>query len=296
VGRAFIDNTFWQAIVDNDYLLPSPQTAAALTPGLLSNLGSTDPDVREQFSTTVLEKWLYRGYYTPAELSDIIRQLAANLTVGLGEQGTHTVLLRSFSALTLAEIVYYDCEHPFLTASQLQQLLEDGLAYFLAEQDLRGYEAGIGWLHAVAHGSDLLAVLALHEVLQVADLERIMEAIATKVAPPTPHVYLYNKDQRMVRAVLWTLQRNILTMDFLGNWLDQITHYDDHTIGVETFLALLDGGKSATVNETYMGILHNTKQFLRSLYFHLVNAEQQPNVTAELLPKLQAALEPINTF
>lgn len=254
-----MDKTFWQAIVSNDYLLPSQQTAAALTPGLLSNLSSTDPDVREQFSTTVLEKWLYRGYYTPAELSDFIRQLAANLTVGLGEQGTHTVLLRSFSALTLAEIIYYDCEHPFLTASQLQQLLEDGLAYFLAEQDLRGYEAGIGWLHAVAHGSDLLAVLAPHEVLQVADLERIMEAIATKVAPPTPHVYLYNEDQRMVRAVLWTLQRNLLTMEFLDNWLDRIVHYEGKTVGVESILALLNGKTPAIVNTTYISILHNTK-------------------------------------
>ncbi len=204
------------------------------------------------------------------------------MTVGLGEHGTDTVLLRSFSALTLAEIVYYDCEHPLLSESQLRQLLEDGLAYFLAERDLRGHEAGTGWMHAVAHGSDLLAVLALHDVLQGADLERIMEAIATKVAPPVPHVYLYNEDQRMVRAVLWTLQRNLLTMDFLSNWLDQIAHYEGKPVGVETFLALLDRKIPAIANRTYMSILHNTKQFLRSLYFHLVNAEYPPVVLAEL--------------
>ena len=290
-----MDAPFWQTIIDNDYLLSPQQSTAALTPELLENLGSTDPERREQ-SATILEKWFNRGYYSPGELSQIIAQLSDNLTVGLGEHGTNTVLLRSFSALTLAEIVYFDCEHPFLTAVQLRQLLEDGLAYFLAERDLRGHEAGIGWMHAVAHGSDLLGVLALHDVLQIADLQRILEAIATKVAPPTPHIYLYNEDQRMVRAVLWALQRNILTLDFLGHWLDQITHYEGKTIGVEAFLALLDGNKSATVNQTYIGILQNTKQFLRSLYFHFIKAEQQPNVTAELLPKVQAALEPINAF
>lgn len=175
-------------------------------------------------------------------------------------------------------------------------MLEDGLAYFLAEQDLRGHETGIGWMHAVAHGSDLLAVLALHDVLQTADLERIMLAIATKVAPPIPHIYLYNEDQRMVRAILETLQRNLLTMDFIGNWLDQITHYEGRPIGVEAFLALLDGEKSAIANETYMSILHNTKQFLHSLYFHLFNAKQPPALKDELLKKIQAALEPFNAF
>lgn len=290
-----MDKTFWQAILDNDYTLPPQQTATALTPELLTNLGSTDPERREQ-SATILEKWFERGYYPPDELLRIIAQLSNNLPNGLGEHGTDTVLLRSFSALTLAEIVYYDYEHPFLTESQLRQLLEDGLAYFLAERDLRGYEAGTGWIHAVAHGSDLLAVLALHDVLHIADLERIMEAIATKIAPPVPHIYLYNEDQRMVRAVLWALQRNLLTMDFLGNWLDQIAHYEGKPVGVETFLALLDAKIPAIANRTYMSILHNTKQFLRSLYFQLINAGQPPAVLAELLPKLQALLEPINAF
>ncbi|MEO8972664.1 MAG: DUF2785 domain-containing protein [Ktedonobacteraceae bacterium] len=290
-----MDKTFWQSIVDNEYALPPQQSVAELAPELLANLGSTDPERREQ-SATMLEKWVNREYYTSGELSRMTAQLSDNLTVGLGEHGTDTVLLRSFSALTLAEIVYYDYEHPFLSESQLRQLLEDGLAYFLAERDLRGHESGLGWIHAVAHGSDLLAVLALHDVLQKADLECIMEAIATKVAPSVPHAYLYNEDQRLVRAVLWTLQRNLLTMEFLGTWLDQIAHYEGKPIGVESFLALLDGNKAAIVNTTHISILHNTKQFLRSLYFHLVNAEQPPVVLAELLPKIQVALELINAF
>jgi len=290
-----MDKSFLQTIVNNDYMLPPQQSVEALTPELLKNLGSADPERREQ-SATILEKWFNRGYYSPDDLSRIIAHLSNNLTVGLGEQGTDTVLLRSFSALTLAEIAYYGFEHPFLTENQLRQLLEDGLAYFLAERDLRGHEAGPGWIHAVAHGSDLLAALALHDVLQVADLERIMEAIATKVAPPIPHVYLYNEDQRMVRAVLWTLQRNLLTMGFISNWLDRITHYDGKTIGVESFLALLDGNKSAIDNTTSISILHNTKQFLCSLYFHLINIEQPPVVLTELLPQVQTALDPINAF
>ncbi len=287
-----MDTTVWQSILENDYSLPTGQSATELTPELLNNLGSTNHEMREQ-SATILERWLNRESYSLDELSQMVTQLASNLRIGIGEQGTDTVLLRSFSALTLAEIVYYNHEHPFLTEGQLRRLLEDGLAYFRAERDVRGYEAGTGWIHAVAHGSDLLAVLALHHVFQVADLQRIMEAIATKVAPPIPHIYLYNEDQRMVRAVLWTLQRNLLTMDFLNNWLDRIAHYEGNPIGIESFF---EGEIPAIADMTSVSILHNTKQFLRSLYFHLMNAEQPPAVMLELLPRLQALLEPINTF
>ncbi len=82
-----MDKEIWQTIVDNDYMLPPQQSITELTPELLANLESTDPERREQ-SATVLEKWLNRGYYSPDELSHTIAQLSNNLTVDLGEQGT----------------------------------------------------------------------------------------------------------------------------------------------------------------------------------------------------------------
>ena len=80
-----MNKTFWQAIVGNDYMLPLQQSVVALTSELLANLGSTNPEQREQ-SATILEKWVNRGYYSPAELLGIIVQLSNNLKVGLGEQ------------------------------------------------------------------------------------------------------------------------------------------------------------------------------------------------------------------
>ena len=58
-------------------------------------------------------------------------QLAENLKHGLGEQGTDTVFLRTFSALVLAELVYHHNKHPFLEEADVRQILEQALAYYL---------------------------------------------------------------------------------------------------------------------------------------------------------------------
>src|SRR5712691_3036070 len=137
-----MDKTFWQAIVGNDYAVPPDQSIEALTPELLVNLGSTDFELRDIFAYPILERWINKDLYSPDQLRAMIAQLAHNLTEGSGEAGTNSAFLRAFSAVVLAEIVYYEHEHPFLEESEVRHLLEQAVAYFPAEQDLRGYVFG----------------------------------------------------------------------------------------------------------------------------------------------------------
>lgn len=44
----------------------------------------------------------------------------------------------------------------------------------------------------------------------------------------------------MLRAVLFALRRNLLSATYMTSWLDRVTHYNGHTIGLE----LLFGGAS----------------------------------------------------
>ena len=81
------------------------------------------------------------------ELWEMATQLLHNLTIGLGEQQSETIFWRSFSLLILTEIIYHDLTHPTLSATEVRQVLEQALAYFEAEQDLRGYDIEKGWLH-----------------------------------------------------------------------------------------------------------------------------------------------------
>lgn len=288
-----MDRSFWQDVIAADYAVPPGHSAASLTHELLAYLGSTDPELRDVFAYPILEHWIHGGQCSAGEVRTMAAQLEGNLTAGVGEQGTDSVFLRSFSALTLAEIVYEDNQHPFLAEAEVRHLLERALAYLPAERDLRGYVPGPGWAHAVAHGADLLWVLAQNRYLGAADLERVMEAIATKAAPAGAHIYLFNDDQRLVRAVLGVLQRDLLPLSFLSTWLNRLTHSDGRPIGIAAFF---DGHPPAVASTDKIGLLHNTSQFLRGLYFHLAFDPDPPAVAADLLPIVAVALEPINAF
>ncbi|MDQ2717807.1 MAG: DUF2785 domain-containing protein [Chloroflexota bacterium] len=286
----------WQTIVDADYIPPQDRSVQSLTPELLSNLGSSDAELRGVFAYPILERWISQERYTPAELRAMITELTQNLALSPDERGTDNVFLRSFSALTLATILYFEIEHPFLEEGEVRQVLEQALAYYPAEQDVRGYvPGGPGWIHAVAHGADLLGVLGLNRYMQVADLERMMEALATKIAPPVAHVYLYNEEQRLVRAVLWLLSQDLLTLPFISYWLERLTtnQPEGYPISVES---LLEGFPPAIESDVNTCILHNTRQFLNALYYHLVTADPLPSLASDLIPLLLEKLGPINAF
>lgn len=288
-----MEKALWQGIVDADFATPSTHTLSDLTPELLSLLGSTDPQLRDVFAYPILEAWISRNLYTTDELRALARQLGENLKVGLGEQDTNSVFLRAFSVLVLAEMVYHHNEHPFFEEADIRQVLEQVLAYYPAEQDLRGYVPGLGWAHAVAHGADLLFVLAENNYLDASDLERIMHALAAKIAPPVAHAYLYNEDQRITRAVLGALRRDLLSLSFLRAWLDGLTSYEGQKV---SFDGILTGEPRLIPSEIGIRVLHNTRQFLSALYVHLTLDEQKPAIAADFAPLVLAALQPMNMW
>jgi hypothetical protein len=294
-----MDKTFWQSIMDNDYAVPVGYSVAALTAELISYLGSPDPELREGPAYAILDTWIHRDSYSHEDLWEMVTQLLHNLTIGLGEQPSDTIFWRSFSLLILTEIIYHELTHPTFSTSEVQQVLKQVLAYFKAEQDLRGYDPEKGWMHAIAHAADLLYVLTQHRDIAASYLSRIMDALAEKVTAPVAHVYLYDEDERLARTVMGVLQRDLLTLPFLAMWLEHLTHPRGRTTWNESF----ESGKLMDMvrSEAETCARHNTKYFLYSLYFqlrtpgfaHLTFIEQQPAVVEALLPLVENALSQI---
>jgi hypothetical protein len=279
-----MDIAFWKSIQSNDFAIPLEYTAAQLTPELLCYLGSPDPELRDDFTLPILAYWMYRGQYSLAELRKMIADLGANLTTGIGEQGTDSVFLRSFSALLLAEMVNLDNKHPYLEEAEIHLLLLQSLAYLSAEQDGRGYIPGKGWAHACAHTADWLMVLARNRHAGRADLERILNGISAKIKSIANPAYIHDEDERLVNVVGEIFTRNILPVEFLFAWLDNLAHPTSFS-WEEAFLT--DGGGHA---------YHNTKCFVRSLYLRLLKADPQPPHTADLLPKIKDTLKTITPW
>ena len=103
---------------------------------------------------------------------------------------------RPFAALALAEVARADRIEPYLTEPERHELAEAGAAYLRGVRDYRGFTAGEGWRHGVAHGADLMLQLALNPRLSRTDADRLLGAIAAQVAPMGPVYYIHGESAR----------------------------------------------------------------------------------------------------
>ncbi|MCD4685845.1 MAG: DUF2785 domain-containing protein [Anaerolineae bacterium] len=277
-----MEKAFWQGIIANEFAVPGGHTAFALTEAhLLGYLGSTDPELRDEFGYGIFVKWLIAGHYTPEQLQTLRVRMLANLTAGLGEQDTETVFLRAFSILLLAAIAYYDNHtQQFFSADEVHDLLARTLAYFAGEQDLRGYVPGKGWAHSCAHTADLIDELMLNRYLGAAELTRLLDAVADKLLAPTGYTYRHDEDERLSYAVLTGLKRELLNREAVGAWLKRFTG------------ALEAQPRHTRVDDpdAYSAYL-NAKNFLRSLYVRLNATDDLPDNVRALIPDVLAAVQ-----
>lgn len=274
-----MDKSFWQSIVDADFAVPEGHTVADLTPELLSFLGSTDIDVRDPFGYTILVQWIVRdGRYSPDELRAMRDQLLSNLNVGIGENGTDTVFLRSFSILILSVIVYRENQQPFLSEAEIADLLTHTLRYFTAEHDLRGFVPEKGWAHSVAHTADALKFLARNVKTTATQHESILNAIADKLLLPVTYVYIHSEDERLVSTLIDVMKRAVLPPETWNVWLDRFSDWKN---------SWQPGDFVPTIHAPWW----NTKNFLRSLYFRVDTVADLPELSSQLKPKIVDVLK-----
>jgi hypothetical protein len=260
-----MDRSFWRVIANDENALPQGEWVAELTPELLGWLGSTDPELRDEFAYRILAAWIERGQYGPDHLRTMAKQMTANLEVGLGEEGADSVFLRTYSVLILMEIVASDNANPFLDRAELDGLLEAALAYLRRERDLRSWVPGPGWANAVGHTADLFMMLARSPQLGTPELERILDAVADRLLAPAPVVFVHHEDERLAYAALNVLRRDLVDRPRLVAWLDRFTAPPGE-----------DSWRSAYASRPLSAARANVTAFLRSLYFQLILTESPP--------------------
>src|SRR6185295_18100445 len=190
------DIAFWRAVVAARYAPPAGEDVAPLTVELAAMLASADPERRDDIAYSTLANWIFqRKIITGAALGSLTDRLLANLTKGVGERNTDDIFRRSFSALTLAAVAARDNADPVLDAAAWHRIEQAALAYFAAEQDLRGYDADKGWMHSAAHTADLLKFLGRSRHLDTAGQARLLNAIAQKLATVSL-VFTFGEDER----------------------------------------------------------------------------------------------------
>lgn len=275
-----MDKEFWVSIAKNDYKIPEGHSLDELTKTLFGYLGSTDPALRDDIAYIVYANFLKREMYSKDEIHSHVSTLLANLENGIGETESDSVFLRTFSVLFLAEIVHNDNKKSLLDKEQIQSTLAKGVWYLDAEKDPRGHIPVKGWAHALAHTADLMLVLGRNRNTGRTDLENILQAIAKKLVHSTDWVYIHGEDERLANTVMTIFGRNLVSVDFLTNWLKSMTEPEN-------------SWKGAYMVEDQAKAFHNVRNFLRSVWIAIHSTEELPNkaevetIFSEALGKLK---------
>ena len=251
-----------------------PAQREALARELPDCLADPRPQWRDEFAFEALSSWMRAGALSTDTLQTLRRQLTTRLTAP-DPQG----FARPFAALTLAEVARVDRLKPFLSDDERAQLLDAATAYLRGVTDHRGFDPAQGWRHGVAHGADLLLQLALNPALTTAQLETIAPAVATQVAPPGEHFYVYGEPERLARPVLYVSRRGVGDAAAWQRWFEGLASP-----------APLPDWQAAFKSQAGLARKHNTENFVQVLYV-MVRESGDAALQARLLPGLTAALK-----
>lgn len=210
---------FWLALA-KDCAVPAGESAFGLVSEAVSLLGSPDTEWRDDVGYGVVAACVYqKRSLKPAERRELVARLSSNLARGIGESGTNSVLLRSFSALDLSILAALETAEPALDDAGYRRLLDDALSYLRDERDLRGLEPRVGWIHATAHTADLLKFLARDPRFTAADQARLLDAAWSRMTAPGTPVFTHAEDERLAAALLSVARRADFDPARLDPWL-----------------------------------------------------------------------------
>lgn len=272
--QAGMDKAFFRGIVQSNYAVPSNIDDVINT--LMECLANPDSELRDTYGFEILTRWIRRGVLKADSLKRMVGVLTPNLKVAIGERGNST-FRRSFSALILSELIRQDNLTPYLEKPEVLTLLEAGTNYLQNEQDLRGFDAQFGYVHGVAHGADVLFRLAGNNKLEKPELQKILGAVATKVAPIGTTSYAYGEDERLARVVIAVLARGQLSTSEWSAYIQNFLAPTPFTSWNDIWFDVAGLAKR-----------HNTKLFLQSLNLYLTLGNAQN--AQDLLLSVNAAL------
>jgi hypothetical protein len=263
----------WEQVQVSGFPVPRDAPLSDLTAELTEMLGNPDPRLREDVALATLRTWIRRGVY-----DDLLRGLgdgmATGLMSGIGDARSASVFRRSCSAMVLGYCITRDRMERRLPGWKVLEWGDRLAAWLLAERDRRGYVPGQGWAHAVARGADAIGALARHPHCGAPELTVLLDVICDRVSTCDDHAWIHGESDRLARATLQILRRDLVPTDVIEAWLDRVGELVDPAVeGPEDPLALTDPAVGAA----------NAAAYLRALYIQLALAPDQPRCRADVL-------------
>lgn len=167
-------------------------------------LADPNPQVRDGIAFETLSKMLRSGSVDMAAMRALKERLLTTVSKG------GSALQTSFPALTLSEIARTDRIKAWMTDAERDAMVDAAARFLSTITDYRAFTEKDGYFHSVAHGADFAMQLALNPAITRPQLDRLLAAIATQIAPKDPSVaYWAGEPDRLARAVVFIAQRKV---------------------------------------------------------------------------------------
>ena len=299
--------SYWDQVISDGLTVPSDRPLDDLTADLTRMLGSPDPGERDGTAYPTLTTWIRRGVYDDL-LPGLGDGMAAGLRVGLGGPEDDSVFRRAFSVRVLTECVHRDNDRALVPRDTVFAWGDRIATWYLRELDVRAHVAGKGWAHAVAHGADAIGALAGSPHFVAPELTVLLDVLADRVLLPVDGVFCHGELDRMARATLAVLRRDVLPLSVLEPWVRRLAAAATATFPSGALPLQdpdenhgenpgedpgADPGVDRTGDDPFTRTGH-PEAFLRALHLQLALAGAAPAVRHDLLLVLVDALRATN--
>jgi len=255
------------------FQLPADAARQSLALGLTDCLGDPDPHLRDELAFEALSAWLRAGALSADTVQALRRDLLRRLNGPDGEGYG-----RPFAALALSEVARFDRLKPLLEPDDRAELVSAAVGYLRGVTDRRGYEPRGGWRHGVAHGADLALQLGLNPAVTGDQLHALLGAVASQIAPPGEHFYIYGEPERLARPVYYIAARGHGDAEYWSRWLRAIVAPAPDA-----------DWPAALRSNAGLARRHNAQAFVQVLYV-MVREGGDAALQQRLLPGLASAL------
>jgi len=243
------------SIRDNDWKLPEDTNSNELALEAMSQIGSTDSELRDELILELIYKMIVEKDLTDKEVKGLMELALSeeHLFYNIGLKEDDSVFNRAFTVLLIRGMLYRhnQSEDKLFTEEEIKRICSELIRYVREEKDVRGYVEGKGWGHSAAHTGDALREIALCQEIKDYQLLEILRAIKEKICI-SYYTYINNEDERLVSAVINIIQRKIIREEDVINWIRSFE----------------DMGKTGEYPKDHY-LISNHKNFLAALYFRL---------------------------
>jgi hypothetical protein len=214
-------------------------------------LGDSNPSVRDRIAFESLSTLLRSGALERETLVALERTL-----LGMVAQRDPAGFQQPFAALALAEVARTDRIKPWMSTAERAVMVDAAATFLSGVTDYRAFNDKEGFRHGVAHGADFALQLALNPAITKPQLDKLLSAIATQIAPGDPGVaYWAGEPDRLARAVVFIAQRKLHTDAEWNAWFQTVMNPKP-----------LSSWDVAFTSEAGIRKHHNVRAFLLSVF------------------------------